>query len=79
MKCQLLIEEKKGCILEVATSAEQEHDLRLARRYAHHLPVASVCAVDLGYVGFVIEGCFMVFFKNTKKRELQSMYESFKL
>jgi hypothetical protein len=60
LKFQLLIEEKKGRILEVATSAEQEHDLCLARRYAHHLPVASVCAVDLGYVGFVVEGCSML-------------------
>lgn len=56
----------------MATSAEQEHDLCLARRHAHHLPAGSVCAVDLGYVGFRVEGCSVVMpFKKPPGRDLE--------
>lgn len=73
-----MIDPADGCFLQIAFLPLHQHDLILARQQTEALPKGTICLVDSGYQGLILDGCTVVGpFKKSKRRPLEPEKRAF--
>lgn len=73
-----MIDPAEGRFLQVAFTPLHQHDITLARQQTETLPKGTLCLVDSGYQGLILDGCTVVWpFKKSPRRSLEPEERAF--
>lgn len=73
-----MIDQADGRFLQLSLAPQQMHDITLARQQTERLPPETLCLVDWGYQGLVLENCTVVWpFKQSKRHPLEPEEQAF--